>query len=63
MMGFIMTRLILGILFFLVITPMAIAAKLFGKDLLDQRINKNKKSYWNYRKKKEFKQSDYEMQF
>jgi hypothetical protein len=27
-------------------TPIALAAKLFGKDLLDQRWNKNATTYW-----------------
>ena len=33
-LGFVMTRLILGILFYLVITPIGLIARLFGKQFL-----------------------------
>ncbi len=62
-MGWVMTRVILSILFFLVFTPMGLVAKLFGKQFLDLKIEKRKKSYWNYRRKKKFDRSDYENQF
>jgi multisubunit Na+/H+ antiporter MnhG subunit len=62
-MGFFMTRLILGVLFYLIITPIGLTAKLFGKDFIDQKINKGKKSYWNYREQKEFSKEIYERQF
>ena len=45
-MGFVMTRVILSIMFFLVFTPIGLIARLLGKDLLDQRIDKNASSYW-----------------
>jgi len=44
------TRLILGIIFFLVITPVGLLARILGKDLLDQKIDKSATTYW---KKKE----------
>jgi hypothetical protein len=62
-MGWVMTRVILSILFFLVFTPMGLVAKLFGKQFLDLKIDKRKKSYWGYREKKEFNRGDYEKQF
>ncbi len=45
-MGFVMTRVILAILFFGLFTPMALAAKFLGKDLLDERCDKNAITYW-----------------
>jgi len=45
-MGFIMTRVILTILYFGMFTPIALIAKLLGKDLLDERLNKNATTYW-----------------
>ncbi len=45
-LGYFSTRLILGILFYLVITPMGLIAKLFGKDFLDRKIDNDKESYW-----------------
>lgn len=44
--GFIMTRVILTILYFGMFTPIALVAKLLGKDLLDERWNKNATTYW-----------------
>ncbi len=48
-MGFIMTRVILTILYFGMFTPMGLAAKLLGKDLLNQRWDKNAATYWEKR--------------
>lgn len=48
-MGFIMTRVILSILFYIIITPISFISKLFGKDFLNLKIEKDKKSYWNLR--------------
>jgi len=47
--GFFMSRLILTILFYLVITPIGTLAKIFGKDILDQRIDRKSESYWKER--------------
>ena len=45
-LGWIMTRVILTILFYVVITPMAIIMRLFGKKFLELKIDKNRASYW-----------------
>ncbi|MCX5701514.1 MAG: SxtJ family membrane protein [Candidatus Omnitrophica bacterium] len=62
-LAWINTRLILSILFYLVFTPIGIGMRLFGGDLLDKKIEKNKESYWVKKEKTAFKQSDYERQF
>lgn len=62
-LGFFMSRLILSILFYLVITPIGLIAKLFGKDFLDLKIDKSQKSYWHYRDKKPYEKIDTERQF
>jgi hypothetical protein len=62
-LGYFMNRLILGILFYIVMTPIGLLAKLFGKDFLDRKIEKEKSSYWNYREQKEFSKELYERQF
>ena len=36
----------MGIIFFLAVTPTGIIMRLLGKDLLRQKLNKSKKSYW-----------------
>jgi hypothetical protein len=45
-MGFIMTRAILTILFFGVFTPIGLIARLLGKDLLDERRDQKATTYW-----------------
>ena len=62
-LGWINTRLILIIMFYLILTPISIVIKLLGKDLLDKRIDKNKGSYWHKKESKVFNISDYERQF
>jgi len=62
-LGFIMTRVILSILFYLVITPMGILARIFNKKFLDLKFHDSKQSYWNTREKKEYKKIDTERQF
>jgi len=44
--GFFVSRIILSALFYGVITPIGLMMKLFGKDILDQRIDKDRSSYW-----------------
>ena len=44
-LGKIISPIIMGIIFFLVVTPTAIMMRLFGKDLLNLKCN-NRKSYW-----------------
>lgn len=62
-LGFIMSRIILTFLFYLVITPISLIARLAKKDFLDLSINKSKESYWSYREKKEYTKVDTERQF
>ena len=59
-LGWIMTRVILAILFYLIVTPIGLIAKIFGVKFLDLSWNKNVNSYWNKRDKKV---SDIEKQF
>ena len=60
--GWIMTRLILSILFFFIITTIAILARLFGKDFLDLKPD-NRDSFWNTRDRDYELNQDYEKQF
>jgi hypothetical protein len=61
-LGFIMTRVILSILFYLIITPINFISKLFKKDFLNLKIEKEKKSYWNLREI-EYEKSSTEKQY
>lgn len=62
-MGWIMTRIILGILFYLVFTGIGGISRLFGKQFLDLKIDPSIKSYWIKREPKISNKSDYEKQF
>jgi len=43
------TRLLLGITFYLVMTPVGFFMRVTGKDFLDLKIDRNAKSYWKKR--------------
>lgn len=49
LMGFVMTRVILTLLYFGLFTPIAVLVRLLGKDLLEERWNKNAETYWSKR--------------
>lgn len=42
----VMNPLVLGLLFFVTITPIGIVMRLFGKDFLRLRLDRGAKSYW-----------------
>lgn len=44
--GSVMSRVILSIVFYGVVTPIGLIMRVTGKDILDQRIDKSKDSYW-----------------
>lgn len=57
------TRLLLSIVFYIMITPYAIIMRLFGKDPLDKRIEKEKNSYWIDKERSADGTAGYERQF
>ena len=62
-MGFFMSRVILFILFYAVLTPISFITRIFGKDILDQRIDKKAKSYWHGRLAEDKDAKSYENQY
>ncbi len=50
-LGWIMTRVILSITYYFIITPITILSKIFGKDFLDIKKQAINGSYWNARPK------------
>ena len=46
LIGSFMAPIVMGIVFFLVVTPTGLIMKMFGKKMLDEPFDKNKKSYW-----------------
>ena len=63
MMGFMMTKIIMVIIFYMIVTPIGIIASIIGKNFLDMKIDKKAKSYWMVRKTVRTEKSDYEKQF
>jgi len=63
LMGWVMTRVILSVLFYLAIAPIGLFLRLTGKDLLDQRLEPQKHSYWKVRSQSQHTPSDCEKQY
>ena len=57
------TRVILGLFFYLVLTPAGLAARALGKDLLDERIDRAAPTYWNKREPVQPDRARYERLF
>ena len=62
-LGWIMTLVILSLLFFIIITPIGLTLRLFGKQFLKLRWDKSEESYWNFRKNEHLQKGHYEKQF
>ena len=62
-LGWIMTRVILSLLFYLIFTPIGFIGKLFGKQFIELKWKQSKDSYWNYRSNEYFLKENYEKQF
>ncbi len=63
LLGWVNSRLILLVIFYLAMAPMGLVMRLFGKDPLERKIDKNKESYWKQNGQKSFSAQDYERQF
>ena len=63
-LGWIMTRVLLTVVFYLVLTPTALIARLTGKKFLDLRPDPSRDSYWIAREKSDQdRREQYERQF
>lgn len=63
LMGWVMTRIILSVLFYLIVTPIGLSMRLLGKDFLDLELSDEVDSYWIPREETRKDRSDYERQF
>ena len=61
-LGWIMTRVILTLVYFLIITPIGLITKFLGEDFLELKKS-NSDSYWNNRDSHLETNQDYEKQF
>ena len=62
-LGWIMTRVILSLLFYIIVTPIGLIPRFFGKQFLELKWDKSKESYWNFRTNEHRQKEDYEKQF
>ena len=61
-LGWVMTRLILSLVFYFILTPIGLLTRLLGEDFLALKKSKSV-SYWNHRDSKIELNQDYEKQF
>ena len=62
-LGWFMTRVILSLLFYVIITPIGLVLRIFGKDFLELKKQAVQGSYWNQRDSNFEKNQNYEKQF
>jgi len=60
LLGIITTPIVLSIIYLISVIPISFILKLFGKDVIDEKINPEKKSYWIKRKEPP---TDFDKQF
>ena len=45
-LGFVMTRVLLTLFYFLILTPVGLVFRIRGKDLLDRKLDREAPTYW-----------------
>jgi Saxitoxin biosynthesis operon protein SxtJ len=61
-LGWVNTRIILGLLFYVVLTPVSVLMRFF-RDPLDRRLHDGRNSYWIQKKAHALDSKEYERQF
>ncbi len=63
-LGYFVSRILLTIIFFIVITPMALISRVLGKDPMERKLDRKAVSYWTRREPEEESTIErYEKQF
>jgi hypothetical protein len=63
LLGWVMTRVLLSLLFFLGVTPVGLLGRLFGKKFLDVEMQDSRETYWIPREPADEKPARYEKQY
>jgi len=63
LMGFVMSRVILTVLYYLILTTIGLLAKIVGKKFIPLGFDKNAVTYWEKRDNTAKQQIDYDRQF
>lgn len=61
-LGWLNTRILLGLVFFLIFTPVGLLLRIFGRDLLDRSWDKYAPTYWKTKEQKSVSFESYERQ-
>lgn len=61
--GWVMTNVLTSLFFFLMVTPVGLAMRISGKDILETSIDRNRESYWIRRPQEAIDPASYEKQF
>ena len=62
-LGFLMSHLILLLMYYIVFTPTGIVMRIFGRDILRRQFDKNGKTYWIKREQNGYAKERYEKMF
>lgn len=62
-LGWVMTRVIMVVMFYAVVTPIGLIARATGKDFLHLKFDKDSKTYWVRVKSQDKTREDYERQY
>jgi len=62
-LGFLMTHLILLLMYYFVVTPIGVVMRMFGKDFLHKQFDKNATTYWIKKEQKGYVKERYEKMF
>ena len=62
-LGFLMTHVILSLMYYVVFTPIGVVMRIFGRDILNKQFNRNGKTYWIKREQNVFGKERYEKMF
>jgi hypothetical protein len=62
-LGWVVTRIILFVLFYFIVTPIGLISRLFGRDSLNLRFGRKKEQYWQRKEKPRPEREAYERQY
>ncbi|MBE0551741.1 MAG: hypothetical protein IH619_05110 [Ignavibacterium sp.] len=62
-MGFVMSRVILSLLYYLILTPIGLLAKIVGRKFMPIGFDKSTSTYWEKRENTVKQKIDYDRQF
>ena len=62
-LGWLMTRVVLSLVFYFIITPISLITRLIGEDFLSLKVKGESDSFWNHRNSDAELNQNYEKQF